>query len=557
MTNPLHMVADGVRGHAAMVWRARPRSPGEVLAILPGVAAVAILAWMAWRIVDITVLRVGTFHELEFQEGDVALNAMRVLNGQEQYPARDGNFIPLLYTPLYNHAVAAVMWLSGSTALWTGRVVSIAATLGCLKILSLWTWRETRSVLGAVAAPLLFLSVAPLTGWWFDLCRVDMLYLFLTGAGAWALLDRRAPDQRWEIAKGILAGVLLVLAALTKQTAGPFAIGLTGVAIIVSPLRAVWAVTTALTLGFMALVHLYYTNTDFWFYCFEVLKNHRWNLWGWQERLRVEFFQPALLPLVLVLVGAAVVSFRRQWRLVLLLAALVIGALMSIRGLLKEGGYVNQWLLTWWLVAAALGILIGWWVRPGPQWRGAEMLRGAGDAVPPHALPGLAWLAVAVWMALQTGAVVATRAPGAWLPAVSFPSARIAHLPEYPEGGRRVIEAIRDLPGSVWVMHFNYYAHLAGRPTEIGIDNVRDLTIGGQPVSPYALDLLRRRQYDYLLLNNTAIDSDWLDGEVREAIRANYDFAEDWEAKYGFLALRPVDNAGQKPRALWKRKSSP
>lgn len=554
MKNPLHALVDAARAHVGVIVRARPRSTSEALAAVPGLVALAILAWMAWRIGDIVALRFATFHELEFQEGDVALNAMRVLNGQEQYPARDGNFIPLLYTPLYNHAVALVMWLSGSTALWTGRLVSILSTLGIMAVIAAWTWRESRSLLSSCAAPLVFASIAPLTGWWFDLCRVDMLFLFLTGAGAWALLDRREGDGS-DIAKGIVAGVLLVFATLTKQTAGPLSIALCIVALPISPLRVVWTVTTASTLGFVALVHLYYTNTDFWFYCFEVLKDHPLNLWNWQERIAAEFFRPAGPLYALLLVGAVVLAGRRQWRLLLLLAVVAPATLMSMRGLLKYGGYVNQWLLAWMTISIALGIVMGWWIRPRPQWRGAEMLRSAADAVPPHALPGFIWLAIALWMAVQTKAVVLTYEPGArWPSAVAFPSARAAHLPQDLDGGQRVIDAIRDLPGSVWVMHFNYYAYLAGRPTEIGIDNVRDLTIGGRPVSPYALDLIQRREYDYLLINNVVLEADWLDPQVIEAIRANYEFAEDWESKYGFLALRPVDMAGQKPRALWRRK---
>jgi hypothetical protein len=136
----------------------------------------------------------------------------------------------------------------------------------------------------AVVAAGFFIATAPITGWWFDLSRVDMLCLFLSMAGSWALLCRRG-EGHIEIARGVAGGAIFVLATLTKQSAGPMAIVVTGLAALISPTRAIWAVSSAMTLGGAALVYLNAVNHDFWFYTFSVLKDHPFNLETWKSRI--------------------------------------------------------------------------------------------------------------------------------------------------------------------------------------------------------------------------------------------------------------------------------
>jgi ABC-type amino acid transport substrate-binding protein len=164
-------------------------------------------------------------------------------------------------------------------------------------------------------------------------------------------------------------------------------------------------------------------------------------------------------------------------------------------------------------------------------------------------------LALAVWLGHATGAAAWRWRPASGKPLEIRERDRLwEHLPRDEQGGRRVIQAIRDLPGRVWVMHHNYYAWLAGREPGLSIDSARDRTIGGQPIAPAALRMLERGEFDYVVLDNLDLGADWLDDPIRQAIRRHYDFAENWEAKFGFQALRPVDQTAMKPRALWKRR---
>jgi hypothetical protein len=469
---------------------------------------------MTVRAGQVAAGRLHTFHELEFQEGDMALDTMRILDGQPLYPDPGGNFIPLLYAPLMHYAAAACMQLRGVRDLCAGRLVSIAATAGCLGLIALWVIRATGSVAAGLFAAGFFAGTDPLVGWWFDLYRVDMLCMFFTGLGAFLYLDR--PGRR-EILRGILAGTAMALACMAKQTALALAGLFPVLALALSPVRAIWGTSAFLTAIALFVIRELMISPYFLYYTVTVQLGCPMNLENWPARLGEEFLYPAALALVVILLSTW--GWRRNWQRLVGLPALAGALLISFRCVLKMGGYVNHYVTGWFFVAVYVGLALG------------DL---AGSLLAPV-------LAVILGLSLihQTHA---TQDPVG------------AHFPRGMEKARAYIEAIGKLDGDVWVMHANYYAYLAGRRPEIGIDNVRDLTISGDPVSPYALHLLQSRQYKYLLVNNTNLDADWLNGEIRDAIRANYKPEADWEQRFGWEALRPVDRSAQKPRQLWIRK---
>lgn len=506
--------------------------------------------YLAWRVGWVAVHRIQTFHELEFQEGDMALAAMRVLNHQSLYPDRDGSFIPLLYTPLMHRLAAQSMRLLGEPSLFAGRLVSVLAALGCTVLLAGWVLRETRRAAAALFAAGVFIGIAPLVGWFFDLYRVDMVFLFFTALGAAFILDRKSTPRR-EIVKGILAGAFFALGCLAKQTAGPLALALTALAAAFSPLRAVWMLSSFLTVGGLLVLHEWVNGFDFWYYCLDVLRQHPMNLEHWGPRLLQEFFLPAALPLALIAAWVAWSLGRRRWRQALAAPVLALAVYISCRSVLKIGGYVNHYLPAWFFIALYLGVTLGDLMNARRGVDAGEGLKGRPPFRRQFAAPVL-MLAALAWLFHFTGAA-AWQGWGHGFP-LRETDALATHLPHDLDQGRQFINAIRALDGSVWVMHGNYYAWLAGRPTEIGVDNVRDLTIGAQPVSPYAMSILDARKHKYLLLNNGELDLDWLDPQIRDLIRQNYERVEDWEARFGWRALRPVDRTGQKPRSLWIRK---
>ncbi len=151
--------------------------------------------------------------QLEWLEGGVLDTVMRVLRGQPVYVRPTRMFVPFLYTPLYYYIGAAACWVGGAgfPAL---RWLSTLCTVACMVVQFSMASRLANSRLAGVVAAGYFAALYAATGWWFDLARVDMLYVALT-MGAVYLSWRHRP---------LAAAILFVLAFQTKQTGALVAI---------------------------------------------------------------------------------------------------------------------------------------------------------------------------------------------------------------------------------------------------------------------------------------------------------------------------------------------
>ncbi|MEI9476833.1 MAG: glycosyltransferase family 39 protein [Deltaproteobacteria bacterium] len=166
---------------------------------------VYILVYMA-----IVSQRIQYPFELEWMEGGSLDHVLRILAGKQIYVAPSIEFVPFMYTPVYYYVAALFSWVIGPGFLPL-RLVSFLASLGCLWVIFWWVKRETgRAVPGVVAASL-FAATYRIGGAWFDLARVDSLFLFLLLASVYAI-------RFWPSTRGtMLAAVLASLAFLTKQ----------------------------------------------------------------------------------------------------------------------------------------------------------------------------------------------------------------------------------------------------------------------------------------------------------------------------------------------------
>ncbi len=566
-----------------------------LLALVPLVG----FGYLTQRIGGVINSRIQTFHELEPYEGDMTLQAIRLKEGKQLYPSRNSDYIPLLYTPLFSYMQWAIMNIvdpEGSPhTIYSGRLLSIFSAIGICLVIALWVFRETGSLMAALGGAGFFFACNPLVGWWYDLCRVDTAHVFFIAAGTWALLDRKSECKHTEIMKGILGGLFFSCGFFTKQTAGQVAIGMTILSLFISPRRAFWAGASGFTFGGFGLIYLTLTNTDFWYLAVTVPSNHVLDLNNWQDRLKAQVFNPMAIPLAVIVAWAILGVFRRQWRWPLLLAGLVWTGYFSMRGAITIGGYINHYIPFFFFVALLMGMAVGSFLPRGGfgrfHWKhlffaaDAAIIIGLillvkGRAFLWPSLAGVAVLLIGASLSPNSSALkrpwrariglapillltlicanhfhwtrvkkVWPTAPNTW--AYDDPQ---YHIPKGFDGARAFMEAIRNLDGPVWIAHANYYAYLVGRPTDISADHVRDVAVAGQPTSPYVLEMLRQRRYKYILINNMNLDHDWQDNQVREAIRANYQVAENWEAKFGSDALRPVDSTYQKPRALLIRR---
>src|SRR6266702_1186108 len=135
----------------------------------------------------------------------------RALHGQSLYPAPSIADVAYPYPPLYVWASAAVAHVTGLGYLPL-RLVSIAASVASLVLLFAIVEGEAGALGGVVAAGL-FAAAFRFTGGFYDVARVDSLFVALLLAGTLAAFRARNG------AGFAVAGVLLGLGMLTKQTA--------------------------------------------------------------------------------------------------------------------------------------------------------------------------------------------------------------------------------------------------------------------------------------------------------------------------------------------------
>jgi len=161
---------------------------------------------------SIALLRVTYPFDLEWMEGGSVEHVRRVLTGRPIYLAPSLEFIPYPYPPLYYYVSAAVAQILGVTPT-SLRLVSIVSSLASFVAIYLLVKRETGNRYAAGLAAGLFAATFRIGGAWFDIARVDSLFLALFLSGLYLI---RAHTKHTML---VCAGLLFSLAILTKQTA--------------------------------------------------------------------------------------------------------------------------------------------------------------------------------------------------------------------------------------------------------------------------------------------------------------------------------------------------
>ncbi len=154
------------------------------------------------------VLRLVYPYEVEWNEGAVLDHATRVIAGKPIYAAPSLDFAAFVYTPFYYYATALVMKIGG-VGLWSGRLISILSTLLTAAIAGRIVQRETSSSLLTFTSVALYLAFYHITGFFYDIVRMDALALFLVAASIYAAMYIRDGY--------LIAAVFAALGYFTKQ----------------------------------------------------------------------------------------------------------------------------------------------------------------------------------------------------------------------------------------------------------------------------------------------------------------------------------------------------
>lgn len=263
------------------------------------------LVWVATLLV-VFALRVAFPLELEWMEGGVVHQAMRLQRGEPLYPPPTSAFVPFLYTPLYP-IVLGVLGFVFPLGLVLGRVVSILAwaAIGA----GLWraVAREMKPTSHRAAAVGLWCAGYVFGFRWIDLARPDALFLALT---LWSLVLLRESWGHWR--RAALAGLLMALAFWTKQTAAALVIASGIAGLLVAP-RQLWAYVAVIAVvdGGGVLVGNAMSDGWLWTYIYELHQSHAFNDERFTRKTWGMFVHAA--PMLTVLVALVGGSFLRPW----------------------------------------------------------------------------------------------------------------------------------------------------------------------------------------------------------------------------------------------------
>ncbi len=330
--------------------RHRPHDSDRVplLAFAVALGSVHLIA-----VIVIAAARIAYPFELDWFEGPMLEQTLRVLSGRPIYVAPSVAYVPLVYPPLFNYAAAAMSAVVGPgfAAL---RAVSALAAAATLLMLGAWVTRETGRRSAGFLAAATYAAGQHLAESWLDIGRSDSLFLSLVFAGAW-IYRSRSPGKPAAIA----AGAMWALAFLCKQSApvvlGPLLVWLAAR----EGARGWYAIVTFATLSATGALALDAASGG-WFRYYTFVVPRKFSI---DPALAVRFLieMSPLLPAIALGIAGAWTQLRNGSRGVGFHLTFVLGLVLSSWQLRLYPGAGGNVLLTAVLgVALAAGLGFGW-----------------------------------------------------------------------------------------------------------------------------------------------------------------------------------------------------
>jgi hypothetical protein len=365
--------------------------------------------------------RLGYPFDVEWIESGILVSILRILHGQGMYVAPTLHYVPFLYTPLYMYIAAAATKLVGVAHGYMGmRLVSTLATLATAAVIYALVRIETPRRVAAIAGAGLFLASYAVVGGFYDVGRVDSLFVLLLMLAL--LLQRRGYP--------VLAAMVWVLVFQTKQTVLPLAI----VVLLAEwqrPRRMLAALATFAALTTLSVVAINHATGGWYgFYVFGVARGLPLVLRLFALFVPLEIAGPMPVAWALIVTALVVTRVRLERAMFYIFVSFAL-----------IGGI--------WFVESHRGAA-GNSVIPVYAW--TSVLFGVALARLLQYCEGRPRLELTVLLAGAVQLIAMIYNPGRFVP----PADTTARTQAY-------VDHLRSLPGDVWVVNHSYDAVLAGR----------------------------------------------------------------------------------------------
>ncbi|WP_437281157.1 glycosyltransferase family 39 protein [Sorangium sp. So ce375] len=433
-----------------------------------------------------TYLVLGIIHlrfpfEIEWMEGGMVDEVRRVLEGQKLYVKPTVEFVPFLYAPLYLYVVAAFSKVFG-VGFFSARLTSYLASIAATALVARFVHRETGRKLAALLAAGVYAGGYHLSAGFYDIARVDSLFVLLLLAALYVLRFRRS------LGSAVGAAALFTLALLTKQSASVIFVPVAAHALLSQRRRGlVFAATgAAMMVGSVAVLDRIHDGW-FWYFVFWLPRQHPWvpRMWVdfWLDDLMRPLSVSCLLAIFYVMVDRRVLSHHAA-EPGALEGAPSASALPPPSPGAVAGVSLND--ARYFYLFAAAGMLAASW---------AGRLHSGGW--PNVIMPGFAIVAILFGLGIQTAldAAAGLSAPrrhrveafllmvaAVQFACLAYKPSRYVPLSKDVKAGEQLLSKIRAIEGDVFVPAHGHLATLAGkRPYahEMAVWDI--LGIGGGP----------------------------------------------------------------------------
>jgi 4-amino-4-deoxy-L-arabinose transferase-like glycosyltransferase len=377
-------------------------------------------------------------YDLDFLEDSMLMESLQIAQGQPVYVPPNPDFNPHVYMPLF-FWIGGALFKIGAPSLVLLRSISFVSTLATTILIYRIALCESRLKWIALACAGLFLGGYRINGFWYEVARVDPLFIALTVGGL--ALANYASDSRRGL---ILSGTVMALAALTKQTGVIMAIGLT-IYLFMKVGRRAWFFLipfSGLTLIPMLLLNW---STDGWFF-YHVIRIGSADPIETSRLVnfvtREVFGVMAGISLIAVIAGIVATQdsgwkvLRKQpWLMGIGLAVLISGL-----GRMRVGGNLNNLMPAYALLCLAPAILVQISASQSPAIEDTNNVRR---------IRYRDWL-ISVLILIQF--VLGRYSPQRYIPSRAM-----------RESGDQLVQRIASFPGRVFVMMHPYYTVLAAK----------------------------------------------------------------------------------------------
>jgi len=448
-------------------------------------------------------------YDLDFIEDSMLMQSIRIANNQPVFVAPNAEFMPHVYMPLYTFIGGMLIKVMGASFVPL-RLLSWSATLVTAILIFVIAQGETQEKWIGFACAALFLGGYRLTGFWYELARVDSLFVMLLMIGMMIGLRARSASRL------LAAAAVMTFAFFTKQTAVLFAGALAFYLFFNIRWRVCWFVIPfGVLTGSTILILNAMTDGWFWYHTFTIAGGDP-----------VEFGRVINYVFVDVLWGMGGLSVM-----------LIVAVVLKLRASPSTLAPLPQGERNHWLIAILAAFIVSGVGR-------SSVGGNVNNLMPVYAFLCLSPILLKTSKVFKTfevsviaSLIILQFALGAYNPLRYIPT------PTMRESGDRLVKRIAATNGEVLVMMHPYYALLAGKQPSAQIAALwYGRARGTMPLPDDFVKRIRDRYYALIISDESLFEIE--DAKLQNLLSANYvrtvtlDESESPPAPVGML-VRP------------------